>query len=154
MSMRDGPTSADGGHVHLIFAGCSDRGHRQARQTAALAIEGGAHAIVFDSWDGGKENLALVEPMELVDYSDRDRARWSVRLEHSVSNGRLRTLARKWNTVTQGYLNWRLIRLDVKALARETQPVIITYCDEFAQTAAWHAARIWPTATIRNGQRQ
>ena len=46
--------------------------------------------------------------------------------------------------ILRGYFGWRLTKSDVQHLAKSAaSPEMIIYGDDFAQTQAWHACRLW-----------
>lgn len=57
---------------------------------------------------------------------------------------------RRLSQTFRGVVGWRLVRADVTAVADQAPPPSqIIYGDDFAQTQAWHAVRIWPDVEAR-----
>ena len=48
----------------------------------------------------------------------------------------------------RGRAGYKIVRTQLVQLARSTTPSAIIFCDDFALTTAWHAARIWPDAPV------
>lgn len=53
----------------------------------------------------------------------------------------------KLASASRGYAGYRVLRPRMQML-RDSPPVLVLYCDDFALTTAWHAARLWPDVPV------
>lgn len=56
-----------------------------------------------------------------------------------------KTILRRVSQIFRGFVGWYLVKRDVHFLADTGSPPLrVVFGDDYAQTQAWHAVRIWP----------
>ena len=148
----------------LVFGGVTREGNRRARRSCSEALNSGFDVIWFDGFEekllhsdqrvplkGGNAQQRL----DIVGYSDRYTTSLSGRLiaahwmrRRPVTRWIWRKVMRRIGRALRPRSGWTTIRAEVRALAKSTDPTRIVYCDDYAITSAWHAARIWRSVPI------
>lgn len=96
--------------------------------------------------------LAAVKPFEAVERRAAAPRRQRVpiltplrRLAHQLTGLMYKKVLRRIFLVFRGMVGWTIVREGVSVLSTSTSPPRrIIYCDDFALTIGWHAARVWP----------
>lgn len=133
------------------FDGYEEELEGQSGKRAPLGEANGNAEVVVVGYRDIERRHALLRVLDLPDGLERPYASDSSRVVGVLLRAASRSarfvrnkVLRRISLILRGVVNWRMIRADVINLASAAPPVRIVFGDDTSQTAAWHAARIWP----------
>lgn len=151
----------------LILGGVTRQGNRQARRSAAKALESGIDVVWFDGFEETYESSSMRVTLEVdepranlvvVGFSDAEANTLAGRLRmgrwlRANPLGRLiwKLVLRRIGSMLRPRAGWTAIRSDIRTLSGHRAPEAIVYGDDYAITSAWYASRVWKSVSVATG---